>query len=424
MQLAVAGEFTDGVVRDGTTYEGTSYVSSDTNIATVDANGLVTTVGQGTVTITVSTTVNGVTKTDTATIEAVQAKLTGVQVTPAHTDLPNGMSQQLIATAIFDNGQSKELKPGYPGLSWSTTGTVVVDQNGVVTATTASNATSIVTATVTINGETASGTATVKQVDAQLTSIAIDPSSAKIAKNGKIQIDAVATLSDGSTRVVTEDADWHSSDTNVATVVTDSRRNNGKVTAIGDVGDSATITASYEGFEATCTVTIEAIPEGYIYLENIRFENSLTTVNDTSVEGTLKDGHYVIYGLQDTQGYAADQNISELSFDFNATWVGGSKDGTNDGIFVSVYLNNTDGSSIPGNCKTVSNGEITRCSIYTPQDWTDLKNAHPYWTVSDQWYEWSETYLRQMNFVLRFGSNQPAPPADATGFKIDKFIVK
>jgi hypothetical protein len=338
------------------------------------------------------------------------------------------MSQQLKATAYFDNGQTKDLT-SYPGTSWSSSGTVVVDQNGLATATEASNATSIITATVTINGVTKSGTATVKSVDAEVASIAVTPSDAKIAQNGKIRLDAVATLTDGTTKYVTEDADWISSDPNVLEVSTLLRRNKGKVTAKGDIGDSATITATFivgdKNFQGSTTVTITDVPEGYIYPENVRFAKELTSIADTAIEGTLRDDrHYVIYGLQDTQGYNKGNRIADVSLDFNATWVGGVKDGTSDGIWVSVYLNNTDGSSIPGNCKTVSNGEITRCSIYTPQDWTDLKNAHPDWTVSDQWYEWSETYLRQMNFVLRFGSNQPAPPADATGFKIDKFIVK
>jgi uncharacterized protein YjdB len=81
-KLTVMGQFTDGEDRNGTTYEGTSYVSDNTGVVSVNENGLVTAVGVGTATITVTTTVDDVTKTGTSDITVESAPLDRIEWRP------------------------------------------------------------------------------------------------------------------------------------------------------------------------------------------------------------------------------------------------------------------------------------------------------------------------------------------------------
>lgn len=63
------------------------------------------------------------------------------------------------------------------------------------------------------------------------------------------QLSATLTLSDGSTRTVTTDAKWRSSNPRVLKVTT-----KGAATAVSS--GSSTVTATYEDVSGTCTVTV------------------------------------------------------------------------------------------------------------------------------------------------------------------------
>jgi len=100
----------------------------------------------------------------------------------------------------------------------------------------------IVTATFTLSGPT-------------LKSIAVTPSTANIAVNGMQPFTATGTFSDNSTKDVTTQSAWKSSNTEVATI----GAGTGIATGVG-VGGPVTITATDAGISGTAQLTVSNVP--------------------------------------------------------------------------------------------------------------------------------------------------------------------
>ena len=122
------------------TVKETTWSSSNTTLATVNASGVVTTKAAGTVTIT-ATSKSGAstTITSTHTITISDISVTGVSLNESTMSLTDGSSATLIATVLPDNATNKNV-------TWSTSNaSVATVTNGVVTATGAGDVTITVT---------------------------------------------------------------------------------------------------------------------------------------------------------------------------------------------------------------------------------------------------------------------------------------
>ena len=134
-----------------------TWSSSDTNVATVDANGTVTAKSAGTAVIT-ATSENGKSASCTITVNEKLIPITEVRLNKSAETLTEGDTTTLTATVLPDNTTySKDV-------SWSSSNSAVatVDANGTVTAKSAGTA--VITA-ITENGKTASCTVTVNKKD-------------------------------------------------------------------------------------------------------------------------------------------------------------------------------------------------------------------------------------------------------------------
>ena len=132
---------------------GVSYESSNSSIATVDVNGLVTGVAEGSAAITVTTDDGGLTASTNVTVNAA-VSVTGVTLAPTTFTLEEGATQQLTATISPSNATEQ-------GVSYSSNNTSIatVNSTGLVTAVSEGSAT--VTVTTTDGGLTASALVTV-----------------------------------------------------------------------------------------------------------------------------------------------------------------------------------------------------------------------------------------------------------------------
>ena len=143
---------------DNTTFsKKITWSSSDTNVATVDANGTVIAKSAGTAVIT-ATTENGKTASCTVTVEKKLIPITEVCLDKSSATLPEGETTALTATVLPENTTDSK------NVSWSSSNSevAIVDANGTVTAKSAGTA--IITAT-SENGKTASCTVTVNKKD-------------------------------------------------------------------------------------------------------------------------------------------------------------------------------------------------------------------------------------------------------------------
>ena len=209
-----------------------TWTSSNSNVASVDAKGVITAKAVGTATITAKTT-NGKTASVTVTVKAVEA--TSVTITASANSCSVGDTVTLTAKVSPDKASQS--------VTWisSNTGVATITANGVVTA--KAVGTTTITAK-TANNKTATYAITVNPVAAS--SVTLSETSKELAQGATVTLRATIAPANATDKTVT----WTSSNSGVATVDA-----NGKVTAKG--AGTATITATtVNGKTATCKITV------------------------------------------------------------------------------------------------------------------------------------------------------------------------
>jgi len=249
-QYQVVALFDDGTSNNVTF--GATWTSSDDKVADISngfmSKGQATALAGGTTTITAA--YMGLT--GTASLTVIEAKLLEVQVTPTSATLQKGTMQMYQAVALYSDGSSRNVTFE---ATWDSSNPAVADASnafgskGVVTAVSAGAA--VITAT--FDGLT--GKADVTVTDATLLEIQVTPTTPLIAKGTFQNMTATAIYSDFSTRNVTGDATWTSSDPSVASA-SNAFGSKGRVTGLA-VG-TATVTATWMGVSGGTDVTVSA----------------------------------------------------------------------------------------------------------------------------------------------------------------------
>ena len=210
-----------------------TWVSSNEAVATV-ADGIVTAVGKGTATITVTTEDGN----HTATCEiTVKIPVSGVTLNPTSTALVVGDTKQLTATVEPENADDSTVV-------WTSGNEKVatVDQNGLVTAVGAGTT----TITATAGGKSATCTVTVTAKPVPIKGIALSDAAVSVGRT--IQLEPVFTPADTTQR----DVIWTSSDRTIATVDA-----NGRVRGVSEGKVTITVTSTADpSIRASCTVTV------------------------------------------------------------------------------------------------------------------------------------------------------------------------
>jgi hypothetical protein len=171
--------------------------------------------------------------------------LTSIAVTPANPTILVGATQQFAATGTYSDGSTMNLTSQATWSSSSAT-TVSVSASGLATAVSAGTA----TLSAALAGVKGSTTLTVT-APATLSSIAVTPANPNLLAGAAQQITATGTYSDGSTKNVTSQASWTSSNTTVATM-----NASGLATALS--AGSTTIKAALAGVTGSTLLTVQA----------------------------------------------------------------------------------------------------------------------------------------------------------------------
>ncbi|MFL0952788.1 Ig-like domain-containing protein [Vibrio parahaemolyticus] len=255
----------NSTIIDVTQNEALTWSSSDPSIATIDANGLVTGVVAGAVTITAEGVNNdGSTVKDTATVVVTDAVVKALQVTPANETTPVGLTKAFTAKAIFSDNSTR-IVTNDPAISWSSSDT---DIASIITGQTSGNgvAKGEMSGTVTITakgaagGTTFEGSATLTVTDAVVTELQVTPTTETTPVGLTKAFTAIAVLSDSHTVDVTNDPaiTWTTDNTSVASIVSGETSGNGIAT--GESAGSVTVTAegSVNGmtFSDTASLTV------------------------------------------------------------------------------------------------------------------------------------------------------------------------
>ena len=259
--------FTNGTQTNGQDVSSTfTWTSSNTSVATVGSNGVVTRVGKGTATI---------------TAKYGETTLTGtVTVTPAYTyelvlnrtsmSMAKGATGTIVATyKTYADGVLESSTNVTSTATWSSGNTSVANVSG---GTVTGKGAGTTTITATYNGKSATCSVTV----VGSATLSLGWTSATMEKGSVRTNAAIYNPNNGTASTnVTSSAVWTTSNAGVATA------GNGTITAQGK--GTCTITVTYNGLSASCTVTITdnnaPLPNAYVSNMSVQSVNIAGTSN-------------------------------------------------------------------------------------------------------------------------------------------------
>ena len=256
MTIVVGGMFqftavamtSDGMVVDDVDF---TWMSDDTDVATVDETGLVTAIGSGTAMITA--TGNGVTSMPaTVTVEELAPVIATVTIMDAMpVMLEIGDNHQLMAVARTSEG----IMIGGVTFEWSSDDNEVatVDSTGLITAV-ATGMADITAMADEITSDPVS--VTVAEPPPDVDRVSVEPMTASIEVDEMQQFTATAYDADNM-EIVGKTFSWLSSRTSVATV---SPSSGSATTATGVNAGSTTITATVDGKSGMASLTVTEPP--------------------------------------------------------------------------------------------------------------------------------------------------------------------
>ena len=238
-----------------------TWSSSNRRIATVDQNGVVKGIREGTVTITVTTVDGQKVATYKITVKAAETQkpseqqkpepskpedktvsVTGVTVSGSTHEVYEGESIKLTAKVSPDNATNKKV-------SWSSSDPTIatVDSNGTVRGLKAGKVT--ITAKTEDGGKTATYEVTVKAKEVKVTGVTISGSTHEIKVGGTLKLTAKVSPDNATNKKVS----WKSSDPTIATV-----DSNGTVKGLKEGKVTITVTTEDGGKTATYEVTVKS----------------------------------------------------------------------------------------------------------------------------------------------------------------------
>lgn len=238
LALNAVGNFSDGTHQNIDVVA--TWTSSATNIATVNSQGTVTGVADGTVTITAQ--LGAVSSSASLTVE----DLTSVTIVPASASFAALTSMQLAAIGTLADGSTQDLTGSVVWTSSNAeavTLSVVSGSKGLAAGLAAGNS----TVTAEFSGQV--GTSQLTVTGATLSSIAVTPSNPDIALGTTQQFQATGTFSDATTQNITGQVAWSSTDINVALI------DNFGVASTVSTG-TTTIGATLNGVNGTTVLTV------------------------------------------------------------------------------------------------------------------------------------------------------------------------
>jgi urocanate hydratase len=251
-QFNATAIFSDTTKQDITAY---AAWSSSTASATITAAGLATGVSSGTTSITAS--YGGLSGATTLTVTL--ATLASIEVTPINASIALGTTRQFTATGVYTDNTTQNLTQN---VTWS------ADNSGIAAISNAQGSyglvKSLATGTTTIKATSGSvqGSASLTITSATLAALDVTPAIPSIPAGLLQQFFATGTFSDGTTKDMTSEVTWISTDAGVATV-SNATGSNGLATTL--VQGTATITATFGNISGSTLLTV--IPATIIAIE-------------------------------------------------------------------------------------------------------------------------------------------------------------
>ena len=267
LQFTATGTYSDGTQKDISST--VTWTSSDTTKATISASGLVTGVAAGSSTITATT--SGVSGTDPLTVEP--PNLVTLVVSPSTPSVVAGLTLQFKATGTYSDSTQKDISSTVTWTSSDNT-KATISASGLATGVGAG------TTTVTATMSGVSGTDMLTVAPPNLLSVVISPNAPTIPVHKTLQFSAVGSYTDGSTKDLTANVVWASSNTTIASISSST----GLATSAALLGNT-NISAVMTGGPAITSVQMTVTATIYAYATN--FDDDTVSQYQRNNDGTL-----------------------------------------------------------------------------------------------------------------------------------------
>jgi uncharacterized protein YjdB len=273
------------------TYQGTLWSTSNNSVCTVDQNGKVTAVNNGSAVIIVTTYDRAFTVKCNVN---VITSMTGITLNKSCMTLSKGSQETLLATVTPAGASQKDVL-------WSSSDETVctVDSSGNVAS--LSGGTAVISATTKDGGYTAKCSVT---VTTPVTSVTLNKSDLTL-ENGKTEALAATVNPSGATN---QNITWESSNSSVCSV-----DENGNVTAVGNGSAVITVKTDDGGFTATCNVNV------ITYVTGITLNKTKMTLTKGSAETLTATVSPAGASQQDVLWSSSDENICTVDSSGNIT---------------------------------------------------------------------------------------------------------
>ena len=228
--LSVVAQMSDGTNKDVTLgSEGTHYTSSDTNVATVGTDGLISIPSNAPVNYKSTITVEHEGKKAYVTVTVIEELDPSKTVSSLSSDIESltltpGNTHQLEITAMMGDGSTKDVTEGSKGTTYSSSNTsyATVDANGLIKVPSSAPKNYKATITVKNGGKILYVTVLVGDDPSEtVSSLSVENANVTLAPGATKQLAVTATMADNSTEDVTEGSKgttYSSSNTSYATV--------------------------------------------------------------------------------------------------------------------------------------------------------------------------------------------------------------
>ncbi len=286
-QFTATGTYTDNTTQDLTT--AVTWSSSSGAVATIGntggSEGLATSVGTGTTTITATDPGSSIAGSTTLTVTA--ATLVSIAVTPALPSIALGTTRQFTATGTYTDSSTQDLTTA---VTWSSSSGAVatISNAGGSQGLATSAGTGTTTITATDPGTSAAGTATLTVTAATLVSIAVTPALPSIALGTTRQFAATGTYTDNTTQDLTTAVTWSSSSGAVATIG-NSGGSQGLATSASTGTTTITATDPGSSIAGSTTLTVTAATLVSIAVTPALPSIALGTTRQFTATGTYTD---------------------------------------------------------------------------------------------------------------------------------------
>ena len=272
-QLAAAATYSDGSTKDVTSIA--TWSSSDANVVTITTGGMLTAKASGQ--CSVSAKIGSVGGSLAVTVTPA---LVSIAVTPATPSIAANTDVQFFATGTYSDNSTQNLTSQ---VTWSSSSTAIA--NISTTAPTKGLATGVSAGTTTISASLGSvtGTTQLTVTSATVTQITVSAASPSLTLGLSQQYTASGSFSDGTTQDITNVVQWHSSNSNIASITVSGF-------ATGRTLGTVTISATFGGVTGNASLTVNAASVSSIAITPSSGSIAQGTKISFTATGTYNDG--------------------------------------------------------------------------------------------------------------------------------------